>query len=393
MNPVEGEGFHAESGRWASLLGSLKALLPSLLWVFIIFIVIRIIVNFIWYSDPRHCHLSEHSEPWWSYFYRCPADEWARAWAAGLPAGSSDCLWGSSLVQRGASVRPVFLPVRPTAGGHVWPRQRMLLWGGWSGWEYPDQHSHVLLCSDVLQWDGPIRFPQEYTPPAILGFNENTTTYFICDPISFCFCAPHTGFDWEWDNHFKSSGAFLSCGNRKVSFHLDYSSGTAAIRGTKELADGQHFWEVKMTSPVYGTDMVGITWCVAINRSALFSLICDPFPVLAEMVGIGTSEVNLEKFKYNFGSLLGHDEASWGLSYTGRWNISTVNSHLDSCLTSVGKQVNCFSKNVLLSSGQVICSTKVSKWSSHLSLAKAPLLEYIWTPGTGPWPSTRIATV
>lgn len=84
------------------------------------------------------------------------------------------------------------------------------------------------------------------------------TTYFIWDPISFCFCASHTDFDWEWDNHFKSSGAFLSCGNRKVSFHLDYSSGTAAIRGTKELTDGQHFWEVKMTSPVYGTDMVGV---------------------------------------------------------------------------------------------------------------------------------------
>ncbi|CAG04338.1 unnamed protein product, partial [Tetraodon nigroviridis] len=110
-------------------------------------------------------------------------------------------------------------------------------------------------------------------------------------PCAECFCGEDDqGLDWEWDTHFKSSGAFLSCGNRKVSFHLDYSSGTAAIRGTKELADGQHFWEVKMTSPVYGTDM---------------------------MVGIGTSEVNLEKFKYNFGSLLGHDEASWGLSYTG----------------------------------------------------------------------------
>lgn len=46
--------------------------------------------------------------------------------------------------------------------------------------------------------------------------------------------------------------------------------------------------------------------------------VCDPFFTVVEMVGIGTSEVNLEKFKYNFGSLLGHDEASWGLSYTGR---------------------------------------------------------------------------
>lgn len=36
------------------------------------------------------------------------------------------------------------------------------------------------------------------------------------------------------------------------------------------------------------------------------------------MVGIGTSEVNLEMFKYSFGSLLGYDEDSWGLSYTGK---------------------------------------------------------------------------
>lgn len=69
---------------------------------------------------------------------------------------------------------------------------------------------------------------------------------------------PSTDFDWEWDDVFKSSGAVLSCDNRKVSFHPDYSSGTAAIRGTEELADGQHFWEIKMTSPVYGTDMVGV---------------------------------------------------------------------------------------------------------------------------------------
>lgn len=126
-------------------------------------------------------------------------------------------------------------------------------------------------------------------------------SFFHCDPeeelspalgvISDCLYGEEDkGFDWVWDDHCKSSGAFLSCGNRKVSFHSDYSCGTAAIRGNKELADGQHYWEIKMTSPVYGTDM---------------------------MVGVGTSEVNLEKFKYNFGSLLGHDEDSWGLSYTG----------------------------------------------------------------------------
>ncbi|XP_068439415.1 SPRY domain-containing SOCS box protein 3 [Clinocottus analis] len=111
------------------------------------------------------------------------------------------------------------------------------------------------------------------------------------EELGDCLCGEEDeGFDWEWDERFMSSGAFLSCDNRKVSFHSDYSCGTAAIRGTKELAGGQHFWEVKMTSLVYGTDM---------------------------MVGIGSAEVNMEKFKFSFGSLLGHDENSWGLSYTG----------------------------------------------------------------------------
>ncbi|KAM6897798.1 SPRY domain-containing SOCS box protein 3 isoform 2-T2 [Xenentodon cancila] len=108
---------------------------------------------------------------------------------------------------------------------------------------------------------------------------------------SDCLCGEEDQvFDWVWDEHCKSSGAFLSCDNRKVNFHSDYSCGTAAIRGSRELSGGQHYWEVKMTSPVYGTDM---------------------------MVGIGTSVVNLEKFKYSFGSLLGQDGDSWGLSYTG----------------------------------------------------------------------------
>lgn len=65
-----------------------------------------------------------------------------------------------------------------------------------------------------------------------------------------------TDFDWVWDDLNKSSATLLSCDNRKVNFHMEYSCGTAAIRGTKELGEGQHFWEIKMTSPVYGTDMV-----------------------------------------------------------------------------------------------------------------------------------------
>ncbi|XP_028669780.1 SPRY domain-containing SOCS box protein 3a [Erpetoichthys calabaricus] len=97
-------------------------------------------------------------------------------------------------------------------------------------------------------------------------------------------------FEWVWDDGNKSTATLLSCDNRKVNFHMEYSCGTAAIRGNKELAEGQHFWEIKMTSPVYGTDM---------------------------MVGIGTSDVNLDKYRHTFCSLLGKDEDSWGLSYTG----------------------------------------------------------------------------
>ncbi|KAG9476765.1 hypothetical protein GDO78_002257, partial [Eleutherodactylus coqui] len=35
------------------------------------------------------------------------------------------------------------------------------------------------------------------------------------------------------------------------------------------------------------------------------------------MVGIGTSDVNLDKYRHTFCSLLGKDAESWGLSYTG----------------------------------------------------------------------------
>ncbi|XP_045676573.1 SPRY domain-containing SOCS box protein 3 isoform X2 [Phyllostomus hastatus] len=145
-------------------------------------------------------------------------------------------------------------------------------------------------------------------PPSIPSAVPVTGESFCnCDnqsEASFCsslYTAAHRGrdcrcgeedeyFDWVWDDLNKSSATLLSCDNRKVNFHVEYSCGTAAIRGTKELGEGQHFWEIKMTSPVYGTDM---------------------------MVGIGTSDVDLDKYHHTFCSLLGRDEDSWGLSYTG----------------------------------------------------------------------------
>lgn len=37
-----------------------------------------------------------------------------------------------------------------------------------------------------------------------------------------------------------------------------------------------------------------------------------------QMVGVGTSDVNLDKYRHTFCSLLGKDTDSWGLSYTGK---------------------------------------------------------------------------
>ena len=64
-------------------------------------------------------------------------------------------------------------------------------------------------------------------------------------------------FEWTWDRHSKSAAAEISENEREVRFHVNYSSGTAAVRGSQSMTDEQYFWEVKMTTPVYGTDMVG----------------------------------------------------------------------------------------------------------------------------------------
>lgn len=62
--------------------------------------------------------------------------------------------------------------------------------------------------------------------------------------------------EWLWDPRFKSAAADVAENPQKARFHVNYSSGTASIRGTQLMSDRQYFWEVKMTSPVYGTDMV-----------------------------------------------------------------------------------------------------------------------------------------
>lgn len=148
-----------------------------------------------------------------------------------------------------------------------------------------------------------------------------------------------SGFHWEWDEHCKSPGLFLTCNNRKVNFYSDYSCGTAAIRGTKELTDGHHYWEIKMTSPVYGTDMVSVASAVACSGGSLKRPPVALTRLLLKMVGIGTAAVDLNKFSYTFGSLLGLDEDSWGLSYTG-WSPA---KHPDTAPTAAKCKMSCCS--------------------------------------------------
>ncbi|XP_071479781.1 uncharacterized protein [Diadema antillarum] len=109
----------------------------------------------------------------------------------------------------------------------------------------------------------------------------------------------YTGFEWEWDDNAKSSACCLAKMKTEVRFHLDYSCGTAAARGSELMRDGQFYWEVKMVSPVYGTDM---------------------------MIGVGTKQVDLNQYSRAFCSMLGHEAGSesCGLSYTGRFQKGGV---------------------------------------------------------------------
>uniref|UniRef100_T1IXN2 B30.2/SPRY domain-containing protein n=1 Tax=Strigamia maritima TaxID=126957 RepID=T1IXN2_STRMM len=107
-----------------------------------------------------------------------------------------------------------------------------------------------------------------------------------------CVCGEDdTEFDWVWDKSMISVATLLSSDCREVIFHQDHSCGTAAVRADAPLSPTkQHYWEIKMMTPAYGTDM---------------------------MIGVGTTAAKLDKHRYRFCSLLGSDEESWGLSFYG----------------------------------------------------------------------------
>lgn len=67
------------------------------------------------------------------------------------------------------------------------------------------------------------------------------------------------GHEWTWDSSLASTKVKLFNENLAVKFNPGYSNGTTAIRGTECMLKGRHhYWEIKILTPVYGTDIVRI---------------------------------------------------------------------------------------------------------------------------------------
>ncbi|XP_068633261.1 SPRY domain-containing SOCS box protein 3-like isoform X2 [Battus philenor] len=112
--------------------------------------------------------------------------------------------------------------------------------------------------------------------------------------LNGCSCGEEIDMmEWRWQSSTLNliSQVVISEDQKQVTFHPFYSSGTAAVRGDAPMQINCHYyWEVKMLSETYGTDI---------------------------MVGVGTNKVNVPESQYRFTSLLGQDMESYGLSYKG----------------------------------------------------------------------------
>ncbi|KAL5968375.1 SPRY domain-containing SOCS box protein 3 [Taenia solium] len=105
--------------------------------------------------------------------------------------------------------------------------------------------------------------------------------------------------EWQWAQPEDDARTFtLFEDNKSVVFHPRSSLGTAVVRGSELLNSGIHYWELKVISPVYGTDV---------------------------MFGIGLADVCLTDYSSRFVSFLGLDNKTWGLGFRGQLQH---NSHL-----------------------------------------------------------------
>lgn len=97
---------------------------------------------------------------------------------------------------------------------------------------------------------------------------------------------------WTWNRQDRSRevqiygrGSSLSC---LAYFHPNWSSGTAAVRGTRVLNNGRYYWELELSRRIFGTSM---------------------------MFGVATKQARLHADA--FVNLIGEDENGWGLSHKG----------------------------------------------------------------------------
>lgn len=114
-------------------------------------------------------------------------------------------------------------------------------------------------------------------------------------------CDPDYREDWTWDRRERSPEVHILDNELKVvRFHPNWSSGTAAIRGTRILNNGRHYWEIMVSRRIFGTSM---------------------------MFGIGTKNVRLQS--ETFTNIIGEDKNGWALSHKGlawhggRWHHYT----------------------------------------------------------------------
>ncbi|KAL5103335.1 Kelch-like protein 3 [Taenia crassiceps] len=135
--------------------------------------------------------------------------------------------------------------------------------------------------------------------------------------ILACRCNENLSFaqEWRWAQPEDDRKAFaLFEDNKSVVFHPRSSLGTAVVRGSDLLSSGIHYWELKVTSPVYGTDV---------------------------MFGIGLADVCLTAYSSRFVSFLGLDNKTWGLGYRGHLQHNSHITYLFGASFSRGDLVGC----------------------------------------------------
>ena len=99
-------------------------------------------------------------------------------------------------------------------------------------------------------------------------------------------------YQWHWSTTDKAPPIELNGARTKALFHPELSLGCAGVRGTTTFGNKmEHYFEVEMVAPFHGQ---------------------------ARMVGIGTGFARLESAYCDYSPLLGRDEYSYGINYTGK---------------------------------------------------------------------------